>query len=92
MPSKIITTIATGQAVSSSDIYVKSIELVAGPANDAIANIYGAGGEIIRIASAKGTTEQIQASKGTNDFDAQHVPGPVTADLTGAGAWLKINY
>ena len=92
MASKIITTIATGQAVSDKDIYVKSVELVAGPSNDAVVNIYGNGAETIRIAAAKGTSMQIQSSKGTNDFDAQHVQGPVTADLSGAGAWLKINY
>lgn len=85
----ISTTISTGQTVIDDNMEIKAVSLTAAAAT-AVAKIYGAGGEEIRISAAATTTNQLIAPG--SRFYVFHIPGPVTLDLSGAGAWLRIDY
>ncbi len=93
MAQFITTTIGNGQAVIDGAMLLKSVLLTPAAAT-ATAKIYANGVEMIRLqASASGSSvSYFGGGQASNDFAAEHIIGPVTVDLAGAGAFLKITY
>ena len=85
-------TVGTGQSISTSDLWIKSLMLSANGSNDCSATIKCNGNTEIIICAAKGTTAEYPTGKGGNDFNTEHLPGPVTVDIVGTGAFFRISF
>lgn len=82
----------TSQSVTTDELFVKTVHLVAGPANDATCVIYSNTSTVeIKLAAAKGTTSSFRLTGSTSVASAP-VPGPVVIDVVGTGAWARIDF
>lgn len=85
----VTSTVATGQAVSTSEIWLKSAVVTAGSAA-AVLTIKGAGSsELIISAPANSSFEWVAPG---GPFQVGHIPGAVTLDLSGSGASARLDY
>jgi hypothetical protein len=93
MSQFITTTISAGQAVVSNQIYLRNV-LITPAAAVATATIYGNGVAMVKLQASANGSSVVYAAGGqaSNEFSADIIPGPVTVDLTGAGAFLKLTY
>jgi hypothetical protein len=80
-----------GQAASTTDIYLRNVKLTAGSAA-ATAIVYGNGVALIKLAALTGTSDSYYATSGGASFSLENIPGPVTVDVVGTGAFLRMSY
>lgn len=89
MAQFITTSISNGQAVLTDQVYLVRIVLTAGAGAPARAIVYGNGVPMIYMAAVAG---DMNTYPGDGSKQLDHIPGPVTVDLSGAGAALKLVY
>lgn len=80
-----------GQAVSSMDVALRNVKLTAAAA-DSSAIIYGNGVALIKLAAKAGTADTYYATTGGVGYSLENIPGPVTVDVVGAGAFLRMSF
>ena len=82
-------TVASGQAVSSEQIALKSVVLASGSAASTV-TIKGNGTTLLVVAAPANASQQA-VIPGHATY-AMHIDGPVTLDLAGTGASVRLDY
>lgn len=82
---------ATGAAVSDSDILIMECLLTAPSSHDCVLTIKGEGSTAIVLAAKAGTSASYPNAAST-PVASSRVKGPVTVDITGADAFVRIEF
>lgn len=82
----------TGQAVSPMEIALRNLKLTAAAGADATATVYGNGVALVKLACKAGTSDAYYATTGGIGYSLEQIPGPVTVDVVGVGAFLRMSF
>lgn len=81
----------TGASVNTSGIALRSF-MLSSSSGTASATLKGNGVNEIVLQCAANQTVTYPAVSGGNQFSLEQIPGPVTIDVVGAGAFVRISY
>lgn len=82
----------TGDSIAgTSQVSIRSILLTAGSGN-ATATIYSNGVAMIVLNCPANDSKEYISVSGGNQFSLETFPGPVTIDVAGTGAFVRVSY
>ena len=82
-------TVAAGQAVSADQMYLKSVVLASGSAASTV-TIKGNG--VTQLVVSAPANDSKQVALPGHPMLVMHIDGPVSLDLTGTGASVRLDY